>query len=69
MSILGRLFKKRHSNLPDLSQAVCYVCGEPSYYKCEVCGRYTCMVHTKPGTRSCMECSGRSQDKARPAVR
>ncbi len=68
MGILDKVFGKKSSKEPDLSKTECYVCGAPSFYKCEVCGRYTCMVHTKPGTRSCLECSGRAQDK-RPAVR
>jgi len=61
MSIFGRIFGKSVKQVR--KEAVCYVCGAPSYYKCNICGKYACMRHTASGTQTCVDCHEKAQDK------
>lgn len=57
MWIWSKIFGKSVKQVRE--EAVCYICSAPSYYKCDVCGKYTCMKHTAPGTQTCVECQAR----------
>lgn len=56
MGVFRRLFGPK-SHVEKSKPLVCYVCGESTPYRCDVCGKYVCMKHTEVGTQTCADCA------------
>jgi hypothetical protein len=63
VSLLRRLFGRGAGAEPKSEPLKCYICGVDTGYRCSVCGRYMCNLHTDPGTTECVECAAEERQE------